>query len=200
MSGPKRNPDSINTIGIVVIGVCASVLVYVTIVALQAFYMKDTADVQTMADYGGNDTNWRAVKATAQGNIGEYAANHGKAGEPITSYRVPIDVAMAKVLENAADPANLVPGVSSTTPSARPIFGRSQSLPGAPAAGSGSGSGTAEAAGSGSAVTPEPAAVGTGSAAAAMQPTGGQGPGGTPPAPTGTNTNPGAAAPKGNAP
>ena len=64
MSGPKRNPDKLNTIGVVVVGICGAVLVYVTIVALQAFYMNDTAEMQTMADYGGNDTTARkAIKA-----------------------------------------------------------------------------------------------------------------------------------------
>ena len=33
--GPHRNPDKLNTIGIVVVGICGAVLVYVTIVALQ---------------------------------------------------------------------------------------------------------------------------------------------------------------------
>ena len=42
MSGPKRNPDRLNTIGVVVVGICGAVLVYVTIVALQAFYVNDT--------------------------------------------------------------------------------------------------------------------------------------------------------------
>jgi len=32
MSGPKRNPDRLNTIGVVVVGICGAVLVYVTIV------------------------------------------------------------------------------------------------------------------------------------------------------------------------
>ncbi len=55
MSGPKRNPDKLNTIGVVVVGICGAVLVYVTIVALQAFYMNNTSELQTMADYGGQD-------------------------------------------------------------------------------------------------------------------------------------------------
>ena len=46
MSGPKRNPDKLNTIGVVVVGICGAVLVYVTIVALQAFYMNDTSETQ----------------------------------------------------------------------------------------------------------------------------------------------------------
>ena len=56
MSGPKRNPDKLNTIGVVVVGICGAVMVYVTIVALQAFYINDTSEIQTMADYGGQDT------------------------------------------------------------------------------------------------------------------------------------------------
>ena len=63
MSGPKRNPDKLNTIGVVVVGICGAVMVYVTIVALQAFYMNDTSEIQTMADYGGQDTTAKAHKA-----------------------------------------------------------------------------------------------------------------------------------------
>lgn len=201
MSGPKRNPDSINTIGIVVIGVCASVLVYVTIVALQAFYMQDTAEIQTMADYGGNDTSARSVKAAAMQNLTEYAANQGKAGESIT-YRVPIDVAMKKVLENGAHPDQLIPGISSTEASAEPVFSRSIPLKATtPAAGSGSAG-----SGSGSATTDVPA-VPLDVPAVPMTPTGGQAQGGGPMPQTGTN-NAGSAqagsaapsAPEGNAP
>lgn len=189
MSGPKRNPDRLNTLGIVVIGICASVLVYVTIVALQAFYMKDTSEIQTMADYGGNDTNFRTVKTAAMNNINEYGKN------PDGTFRVAIDVAMKKVVESKADPAGLVPGMRSETPSAQPIFGRSKPLA-APTAGSADGS----AAGSADAGSAAPAA-GSGSAAP-MAPTGGQAQGGGP-APTTGAANPGAgsgSAAKGNAP
>ena len=34
MSGPKRNPDKLNTIGVVVVGICGAVMVYVSIAAL----------------------------------------------------------------------------------------------------------------------------------------------------------------------
>ncbi|MGE0397567.1 MAG: hypothetical protein AB7T06_12675 [Kofleriaceae bacterium] len=204
MSGPKRNPDKLNTLGVIVIGICASVLVYVTIVALQAFYMKDTSEIQTMADYGGNDTNFRTVKTAAMNNINEYGKN------PDGSFRIGIDVAMKKVVEGAkADPSNLVPGTPSTSPSAEPIFGRSKPLANAPAAGSGSDAGSAagSAAGAGSAAAGSAAgsaaAPATGSAAP-MAPTGGQAQGGGP-APTAGANNPGtnnmgsAAAPKANA-
>ena len=75
MSGPKRNPDKLNTIGIVVVGICGAVLVYVTIVALQAFYMNDTSEVQTMADYGGQDTVAKVHKADEMRNITDVGKN-----------------------------------------------------------------------------------------------------------------------------
>ena len=65
MSSAPRNPDKLNTIGIVVVGVCGAVLVYVSIVALQAFYMTDTAGVQTMADYGGQDSDGEVDQGVA---------------------------------------------------------------------------------------------------------------------------------------
>lgn len=205
MSGPKRNPDKLNTLGVIVIGICASVLVYVTIVALQAFYMKDTSEIQTMADYGGNDTNFRTVKTAAMNNINEYGKN------PDGSFRVAIDVAMKKVAAEAkSSPDNLVPGTPSTTPSAEPIFGRSKALATPPAAGSGSDAGAGSAAGSnagsGSAAAPATgsgsAAPATGSAAApAMGSAAPKAPAEAPKAPTGEAKAAGSgSAAKGNAP
>lgn len=141
MSGPKRNPDKLNTIGVVVVGICGAVLVYVTIVALQAFYMNDTSEIQTMADYGGQETTAKDHKAAEMGNIRN------------------ITQAMRGVVEAAkANPAQLIPGLPpAEKPTIEPEFGRPKPLatpapaapaaPGtAPAAGAGSGSGSGSAA------------------------------------------------------
>ena len=174
MSGPKRNPDKLNTIGVVVVGICGAVLVYVTITALQAFYMDDTSEIQTMADYGGQDTFAKAIRTTQEGSIKEYAPNGAVADPSKQTYRIAIDQAMKKVVEDARkDPSNLVPLVGkSDTPTIMPIFGRPKPLPGA-----GSGSGSA---------APPPADAGSGSAAtnvpaAPQAPTGGIGASGNPP-------------------
>jgi hypothetical protein len=162
MSGPKRNPDKLNTIGVVVVGICGAVLVYVTIVALQAFYMNDTSDIQTMADYGGQDTTAKTHKAAEMSNITDYGRNAAGSGTP--TFHVPIDQAMKGVVESAkTDPAHLIPALPpQTKPTIEPVFGRPKPLappapPAAPAAGSGSGSGSA---------------AQTGTTAAPMAPTG----------------------------
>ena len=85
MSGPKRNPDKLNTIGVVVVGICGAVLVYVSINALQAFYMNDTAEMQQNKDYGGMDTTAKGHKADEMRNITEAASNAGG------TYRIPIE-------------------------------------------------------------------------------------------------------------
>lgn len=194
MSGPHRNPDKLNTIGIVVVGICGSVLVYVTIVALQAFYQNDTSDVQTMADYGGNDTTARSIKSTQTNEINQFGKNAGAgAGAPPASYRVPIDLAMKLVVDNAkVDPSNLVPSQGrSDKASIKPIFGRPQKLDTAAPADAGSAAAPADA---GSAAgSAAPAAAGSAAPAAASEPTaptsptGGQAQGGqttgTPPSP-----------------
>ena len=179
MSGPKRNPDKLNTIGIVVVGVCGAVLVYVTIVALQAFYMNDTSQVDTMADYGGQDISAKSHKADELRNITTPASNaisnQVAPGTPQT-YRIDIDTAMKLIVRDAAnDPSHLIPALpSSTHPTIEPIFGRPNPLatpaPAAPAAaGSGAaaaGSGAAApAAGSAAAGTAAAAGSGAGSAA-----------------------------------
>ncbi|HEU0033054.1 MAG TPA: hypothetical protein VFQ53_20620 [Kofleriaceae bacterium] len=190
MSGPKRNPDKLNTIGVVVVGICGAVLVYVTIVALQAFYMDDTSEIQTMADYGGQDTVARNTKTTQLGSItGQAQPNPAPQGGGSQTYRISIDHAMKRVLEEVkADPknvGNLVPAIGrSDKPTVLPIPGRPRQIPSA-GSGEGSGSGAASTTGGaeGSAAQPN---AGSGSAAAnpgvgsaAQQvPTGGQGPGG----------------------
>ena len=196
MSGPKRNPDRLNTIGVVVVGICGAVLVYVTIVALQAFYMNDTSDIQTMADYGGTDTQARSLRAAQVQHITDYGANPAAGGKAAT-YRVNIDDAMKLVVDGAkVDPSNLVPTQGrSDKATIKPVFGRPQSLttPAAPTDGAGAGSaapadgggaGSAAPAGAGSAA---PAGAGAGSAAAVdspaapRTPTAGQAQGGSPP-------------------
>jgi len=123
MSGPKRNPDKLNTIGVVVVGICGAVLVYVTITALQAFYMNDTSEIQSQADYDGQDKIARGKKADELRNIGEAAANQGNAG----TYRMKIEDAIKLVVEDAKkDPSHLTGSKlpPSTKESIPPKFGR----------------------------------------------------------------------------
>jgi hypothetical protein len=196
MSGPKRNPDRLNTIGIVVVGICGAVLVYVTIVALEAFYVNDTSEIQTMADYGGQDTNARSLRAEQTNRIGEYGTNArpaapkaGEAAKPQT-YRIPIDVAMKLVADGAkTDPAGLIPSQGRSEKSTvLPIFGRPKLIPapaappaaaaaaGSAAAPAGAGSGSAGAGSAGAAVTlPSAPQVPTG-AGSGPSPVGGAGP------------------------
>ena len=135
MSGPKRNPDKLNTIGVVVVGICGAVLVYVTIVALQAFYMNNTSELQTMADYGGQDMTAKGRKADEMRNITEPGKNTVGEGQQAT-FRVPIDVAMQKIVEDVKkSPEHLVPALPpSTKASIEPVFGRPKpAAPPAPA-------------------------------------------------------------------
>ena len=127
--GAARNQDKTNTLGIVVVGISASVLVYVSIAFLQAFYMNDTAEVQTMADYGGQEGTYSHTKAAGLANIGSYVSAPSAAGStPV--YQMPIDVAMARVVEDAKkDPANLVPTQGrADKPTAQPIYGRPKQI------------------------------------------------------------------------
>ena len=131
MSGPKRNPDKLNTIGIVVVGICGAVLVYVSIVALQAFYMNDTSEIQTMADYGGNDVTARSIRTTQISNINEYGTNPGEPGAAPQSYRIAIDHAMKLVVERRQGrPGEPRPDARAARTSRRcmPIFGRPKPL------------------------------------------------------------------------
>jgi hypothetical protein len=223
MSGPKRNPDRINTIGIVVVGLCGAVLVYVTIVALEAFYVNDTSEIQTIADYGGQDTTQRSLRTDQLNRISEYASNPKpappKANEApkSQSYRIPVDVAMKLVVDAAkADPSSLIPVVGrSDKATVLPIFGRPTPIAApaaAPAPAPAGGAAPAPAAGAAPAA-PAPGAATSGTLPAAPQVPTGAGTGPSPvggagaldapaaPAPATRKTPPatGAAAPKAGA-
>jgi hypothetical protein len=146
---PKRNQDKVNSLTIVMIGICSAVLVYVSIAALQAFYSNDVADVQTMADYGGQDQGAKDLRSKQVGNIS--TVSKGATTDKGATFQIKIDDAMKKTLEAAkVDPADLVPMVGAQkTPTILPVFGRPKLIP-APATtpppatdGSGSGSGSA---------------------------------------------------------
>jgi hypothetical protein len=186
MSGTgKRGPEGLNSITIVAIGVCGAVLVYVSIVFLQAFYASDTAEVATAADYGGQDKTANSLKAEQLLNLSLEQVEPSPAG----TYTISIDHAIKLVVADAQkDASTLVPALGrSDQPTAQAKFGRPVPLaapapaadaptpaPATPAvdattpdaAAAGSGSATVPAAaGSGSALVP--AAAGSGSAAAA---------------------------------
>jgi hypothetical protein len=144
--GPKRNPDNLNTFGVVVVGISAAVMVYVAITALQAFYMNDTSELQTMQDYGGQDTTAKSHKADEMQNIEITASNPAAAGQQQT-YHVKVEHAMKLIADEASkpgwDPTHLIPMLPpSIKPTVQPIFGRPIPLtpPAAPAAGSAAGS------------------------------------------------------------
>ena len=171
MSGPKRNPDRLNTIGVVVVGICGAVLVYVTIVALQAFYMDDTSEIQMMADYGGQDTAARKIRSDQMTSLTSPSQpNPRGAGAPQT-FRIPLKAAMQKVLEDAKGGKvdQLVPVFGkSDKPTVLPIYGRPQPLQ--PAGGAGGTGGT------------QPPATDTAPTDPVKTPTDGEGGGGRTPA------------------
>jgi hypothetical protein len=172
MSGPKRNPDKLNTIGVVVVGICGAVLVYVSIVALQAFYMDDSAEVQMMADYGGQDTTSKNIRAAQITNLKSPSQPNARAGTMPQTYRIPMKQAMKVVLEDAKkNPSTLVPALGpSDKATVLPIPGRPQPIQQMPPAGGGSAD-----AGQGSAAQQGSADQGS---AVPLQPTDGQGMGG----------------------
>lgn len=187
MSGPHRNPDKLNSIGIVVVGICGAVLVYVSIVALQAFYMNDSSEIQHMADYGGQDTAHRSLRAQQLENLQRYEPKPppqpGQGGQatPPQTYVISIDDAIPLVVEAAKrDPSNLVPAIGpANKPTVEPVFGRPRPLK---AAGAGGAAAPAPAPGDatpGTAPTTDgPGGTGGTGGGVLMTPTGGQGPGG----------------------
>jgi len=164
----KRNSDNLNILGVVVVGICGAVLVYVSIALLQAYYMNDTAQVEVMADYGGQDSMQRSVKNEQLGHIEPLQGVRNANG----TYVIKIERAMDLVVEDAKqDPSKLVPsqGPSNVQPK-NPAYGRA--APAAPGGAAPAPAGGGADPGAGSAAPAAAAGAGTGSGSAA----GGNGP------------------------
>lgn len=184
MSGPKRNPDKINTIGIVVVGICGAVLVYVSIVALQAFYLNDTSVIQTMADYGGQDSTFKSLRSAQITAINETKPNTLDPKNPKQTFQIPIAHAMKLVVRDAkADPSNLVPAIG---PADKPTLdvppvgpdGRLPRTMAAPAADPAAGSAAPAAGSADPGTTTSPSPPPAGGTTVTPTPTGGTGGGG----------------------
>jgi len=122
-AGAHKQEDRLNNVTIIVVGICGAVLVYVSIVALQAYYAYDTAATDAQATYGGQRAFYETVRAS------EELAISGT-GDPGT-FKMPIGQAMKLVaVEAKGDAANLVPTIGrSDVPTSLPVFGRPQDIP-----------------------------------------------------------------------
>ncbi|HUQ04637.1 MAG TPA: hypothetical protein VM261_19185 [Kofleriaceae bacterium] len=128
--GPKKNPDNLNTIGIITVGLVGAALVYLSIVGLQAFYVDETAIVDEVRSFGDQEKVRTSLKAEQSGHISDFVRKGNAAdGRPVVS--IGIDQAKKLVVEGAkVDPSNLVPIVGrSDKGTIQPIFGRPVALP-----------------------------------------------------------------------
>lgn len=135
MESPKKNPDTLNTIGIVTVGAVGSALVYLSIVGLQAFYVNETSHVDAIASFGDQEKTRTSLKSKQVGAITEPRRMwQTPEGKPVIS--IPIDAAKSLIVRDAAvDPANLVPTVGKSEKSTiQPVFGRPIALPQQPPA------------------------------------------------------------------
>jgi translation initiation factor IF-2 len=210
MDGAKKAEDKLNTVGIVTVGICGAVLVYVSIVLLQAFYMNETSAVSQITDNYGAQDELRTLRSAQVASISEYR----RGGTPTTA-AIPVQRAMELVVNQvkAGNSSNLVPAVGPSDKATLPaVFGRpdpNAAPPAAPAPAAGTpeagAPGAAAPAAGAAAPAPGAAAPTTGAAdgsgAAATVPASGQvvptaTPPGTPPAAPATG---GAAAPSAGA-
>lgn len=136
MEGHKKNPDKLNTIGIITVGGVGSALVYLSIVGLQAFYVDETAIVDEVRSFGDQEKVRTSLKAEQIGHIESDLTRKGVNAEGKPVIAIPIETAKGLIVRDAkVDAAFLVPMVGrSETSTIQPIFGRPVALPPPPPA------------------------------------------------------------------
>lgn len=120
---PHKAEDQVNTFGIVMIGVVSAVLLWVSIVALQAYYQSTAGPLEAAREAEGKAAELRAL--TAQQRAALQQTEYADAAEG-SLRRLPIDLAMkAVVRDSLAGAPSLVPAVGPhDTPTVAPVFGK----------------------------------------------------------------------------
>jgi hypothetical protein len=181
---PRKAQDRVNTFGVVLIGMVAAVLLWVSVVALQAYYYSTNGKLETQRSATGKGREVRDLKAEQRAYLQE-----GKYVDPKKGIvTIPIDDAMKLVLRDGkAGAPSLVPAIGAhDQPTVPAVSGRPPDNVQPPAA-----PGGAAPAPGGAAPAPGGAASASGGAASA--------PGGAAPAPGGAAGG-AATAPAGAAP
>lgn len=119
MSTGKRGADKLNIIGVVVVGICGAVLTYVSIVALEAYYMNETSAVERTKAHAAPNSMRNRIRDTQTANL-----DGTKEGT--------ISIAKARELvmkEFSGANAELVPGKPGVKPTVEARYGRPPTLP-----------------------------------------------------------------------
>lgn len=135
---PKKAQDRVNTFGVVLIGAVAAVLLWVSVVALQAYYYSTAGKVESERASTGKGREVRDLKAEQRAYLQE-----GKYVDPKKGIvAIPLDDAMKLVLDDAkAGKPSLVPVIGAhDQPTVPAVSGRppdNVASPTAPAGGAG---------------------------------------------------------------
>ncbi len=129
---PKKN-NTLNTLGIVTVGVVGAVLVYVSIIGLQSFYVSETSEIADIKSFGAQGEVKSSLKAEQMGNISETRTKSKVGPDQTQLYSIGIDAGKKLIIRDVRDASRLVPAIGpSIKPTIAPAFGRPQPLPPAP--------------------------------------------------------------------
>ena len=126
MDGAKKNPDRLNTIAIVTVGLTGSVLVYLSIIGIEAWYLNESSAVDHVAKFGKQAETRATLKAEQVGKITEPRLGVVYGPNNVQLYTTPIDAAKELIIRDAkVDPANLIQVIArSEKATIEPWFGR----------------------------------------------------------------------------
>jgi hypothetical protein len=134
MSGlPKKAQDRVNTFGILLIGLVTTVLLWVSVVALQAYYYSSAGEIEREREAHNKGRQARDLKARQTAELMDSKYVDPQRG----LVTIPIDTAKDMVLREARGRADsLVPAIGAhDTPTVPAVWGRPSDTATAPKAG-----------------------------------------------------------------
>lgn len=128
MSGlPKKATDRVNTYGVVLIGIVSGLLLWVSVVALQAYYNTTSGSVERERGATNKGREVRDLKESQLRALQEAKFVDAKAG----TVTIPIESAMSAVLASARSGSpSLVPAIGPhDTPTVPAVWGKPADVP-----------------------------------------------------------------------
>jgi hypothetical protein len=167
---PSKAQDRLNNYGIVLIGLVGSVLLWVSVVALQAYYNRTAGDLETERNAEYKNRQVRDLRAQQLADLQE--SKHVNPQKRIVT--IPIDSAKGLVLRDLRDQSpSLVPAVGAhDLPTVPAVWGRPQDQTTAPAQGAAPAQGGTPPAGGAAPAAPAGGAAPAGAAPAGAAPAG----------------------------
>ena len=126
MDMPRKEEDKVNLVMIILIGVCGSLLVWISIVGLQAYYDATAGVEEERQEVQGQDVAFKGQRGAQLARLQKAGDRSPNAGPKFGKrWTIQIEAAEALVIRDHTS-ATLIPGMPPIQPKGEAVYGRAE--------------------------------------------------------------------------